>query len=45
MNDKCSEKELCNELVGLSCQEGSCKCAASDFWKDNKCGKEDIKKT
>jgi hypothetical protein len=37
-NEKCSETELCNDLAGLSCQEGVCKCAKDAYWKENKCG-------
>ena len=38
LSDKCSPTELCNELIGLSCQEGVCKCANNSYWKTDKCG-------
>lgn len=37
INQRCSATEVCNDVVGLSCQDGSCKCGASSFWKDSKC--------
>ena len=36
-NERCSAIELCNDLVGLNCQEGICKCGASSYWKNSKC--------
>ena len=38
VQEKCTPTEQCNDLAGLSCQEGVCKCANNAFWKDNKCG-------
>jgi hypothetical protein len=38
VNEKCTPTEQCNDVVGLSCQAGSCKCANGFYWKENKCG-------
>lgn len=38
INEKCSSNEQCNDLAGLSCQNGVCKCAENSIWMDNKCG-------
>ena len=38
VNERCSASELCNDLVGLTCQSGTCKCGANSYWKDAKCG-------
>jgi hypothetical protein len=27
---------LCNDLLGLSCEKGVCKCSNSSYWKDEK---------
>lgn len=35
--ESCSSS-VCNDLVGLSCQNGMCKCGANSYWKDAKCG-------
>lgn len=40
INEKCSATDLCNDLVGLACQDGVCKCASNSYWKENKCGKD-----
>ena len=37
-NEKCTPTEQCNDLVGLSCEAGNCKCANNAFWKEEKCG-------
>lgn len=39
VNERCSLNDLCNDLVGLLCQDGICKCGITSFWKDIKCGK------
>ena len=42
MNEKCLLEGQCNDLAGLSCQEGFCKCAKSSYWKNSKCGNLDF---
>lgn len=39
LNERCTINELCNDLAGLSCQEGICKCSSSLYWKESKCRK------
>jgi hypothetical protein len=37
--DNCTAvTQLCNDLAGLSCQDGLCKCANDSYWKETKCG-------
>ena len=40
ITEKCTAGEVCNDVAGLSCQEGVCKCESTFFWKDKdkKCG-------
>ena len=38
VNEKCSPSELCNDVAGLACQIGVCKCANGFYWKNDKCG-------
>lgn len=38
VNEKCAATEVCNDVAGLGCHEGVCKCEAAFFWKEKKCG-------
>ena len=38
-DEKCSLNEICNEELGLSCQNGICKCNKENFYfNGKKCG-------
>ena len=36
--ERCLPNDQCNDIAGLSCQDGSCKCENSFYWKVSKCG-------
>lgn len=39
VNEKCTPTEQCNDLAGLGCTEGVCKCAVGFYWSAGKCSK------